>query len=254
MANSTYFQVGGAPEGFDAYLLAREVAKSDGPVIHIARDDKRLEALRVALRFFAPDMPVFDFPAWDCLPFDRMSPNSDLSAKRMATLAAFAHGAVPKRYVLLTTLAAATQRIPARSVLSEAAFTACVGERVNESNLRNFLVRMGFTQAPTVVEPGDYAIRGGIIDVFAPGQSAPVRMDFFGDELDSLRRFDPVSQRTTDSLKEITFTPVSEVILDEAAITRFRQNYRIEFGSAGTDDPVYEAISAGKKHAGIEHW
>lgn len=254
MSTSTHIQVGGAPEGFDAYLLAREVAKSDGPVIHVARDDKRLAAMRTALRFFAPDMPVLDFPAWDCLPFDRMSPNSDISAHRMATLAALAHGAAPKRFILLTTLAAATQRVPARSTLAEAAFTARVGERINEANLRAFLVRMGFTQAPTVVEPGDYAIRGGIIDVFAPGHDLPVRLDFFGDELDGLRRFDPASQRTTTSLKEITFTPVSEVILDDASITRFRQNYRIEFGSAGSDDPVYEAVSAGKKHAGVEHW
>jgi transcription-repair coupling factor (superfamily II helicase) len=254
MAKSTHIQVSGAPEGFDAYLLAREVAKSDGPVVHIARDDKRLAALKTSLQFFAPDMPVFDFPAWDCLPFDRMSPNADVSARRMATLAALAHGGMPKRYILLTTLAAATQRVPARSTLNGAAFSARVGERVNESELRSFFVRMGFTQAPTVLEPGDYAIRGGIIDVFAPGHKLPVRMDFFGDELDGLRRFDPVSQRTTESLKEITFTPVSEVLLDDASITRFRQNYRIEFGAAGTDDPVYEAVSAGKKHAGIEHW
>ncbi|SEK98592.1 transcription-repair coupling factor [Pacificibacter marinus] len=254
MSTSTHIQVGGAPEGFDAYLLAQEIAKSDGAVIHVARDDKRLAALRTALRFFAPDLPVLDFPAWDCLPFDRMSPNADVSAHRMATLAALAHGAAPKRFILLTTLSAATQRVPARATLNEAAFTARVGERINEANLRAFLVRMGFTQAPTVVEPGDYAIRGGIIDVFAPGHDLPVRLDFFGDELDGLRRFDPATQRTTTSLKEVTFTPVSEVILDEAAITRFRQNYRIEFGSAGSDDPVYEAVSAGKKHAGIEHW
>jgi transcription-repair coupling factor (superfamily II helicase) len=254
MSSSTHIQVSGAPEGFDAFLLAQEVAKSDGPVIHVARDDKRLSAMRTALKFFAPDMPVLDFPAWDCLPFDRMSPNSDISAHRMATLAALAHGAAPKRFIILTTLAAVTQRVPARATLNAAAFTARVGERINEANLRAFLVRMGFTQAPTVVEPGDYAIRGGIIDVFAPGHELPVRLDFFGDELDGLRRFDPASQRTTTSLKEITFTPVSEVILDEASITRFRQNYRIEFGSAGSDDPVYEAVSAGKKHAGLEHW
>nr|WP_321509603.1 transcription-repair coupling factor [uncultured Celeribacter sp.] len=254
MTSQTHITLGGAPEGFDAFLLAREVSRSGGPVIHVARDDKRLAALRAALAFFAPDLPVLDFPAWDCLPYDRISPNADLSAQRMATLAALAHGAVPKRFVLLTTLSAATQRVPARDTLSEAAFTLRKGERVNETDLRAFFVRMGFTQAPTVVEHGDYAIRGGIIDVFPPGQELPVRLDFFGDELDGLRRFDPGSQKTIDSLDEISFTPVSEVILDEAAITRFRQNYRIEFGAAGTDDPLYEAVSAGKKHAGIEHW
>jgi transcription-repair coupling factor (superfamily II helicase) len=100
---------------------------------------------------------------------------------------------------------------------------------------------MGFVQTPTVTEPGDYAVRGGIIDVWPPGESAPVRLDLFGDILDGARRFDAATQRTTETLKRVELAPVSEVILDEAAITRFRQNYRIEFGAAGTDDPLYEA-------------
>ena len=244
--------LGGAPEGFDATLLAREA--ENGPVVHIARDDKHLAAMKEALAFFAPDLPVLTFPAWDCLAYDRVSPHADISAARMALLAALANGAVPKRFALLTTLNAATQRVPARSVLRQAAFSARVGDRIDEAALRNFLVRMGFTQAPTVVEPGDYAIRGGIIDIFPPGQSGPVRLDLFGDVLDGARRFDAETQRTEGKLDVIELAPVSEVILDEAAITRFRQNYRIEFGAAGTDDPLYEAVSAGRKAAGVEHW
>ncbi|WP_121629784.1 transcription-repair coupling factor [Tropicibacter alexandrii] len=244
---------GGAPEGFDATLVLREVEKTGGPVIHVARDDKRLAAMREALAFFAPDMPVLTFPAWDCLPYDRVSPNADISAARMATLAGLVQGG-PSRFVLLTTLSAAMQKLPARSVLRDAAFSARVGDRVDEGGLRAFLVRMGFSQAPTVTEPGDYAIRGGIIDIFPPGDGGPVRLDFFGDVLDGARRFDPVSQRTTQKLDVVELAPVSEVILDEAAILRFRQNYRIEFGAAGTDDPLYEAVSAGRKHAGVEHW
>ncbi len=245
--------IGGAPEGFDARLVLGEVAKAGGPVVHIARDDKRLAAMRDALAFFAPDMPVVVFPAWDCVPYDRVSPTADISAARMATLAGLAHG-MPDRFVLLTTLGAAMQRLPAREVLREAAFTARVGDRVDEEALRAFLVRMGFSQAPTVTEPGDYAIRGGIIDIYPPGEGGPVRLDFFGDTLEGARRFDAASQRTTEKLDVVELAPVSEVILDEAAILRFRQNYRIEFGAAGTDDPLYEAVSAGRKHAGIEHW
>ncbi|SDC13008.1 transcription-repair coupling factor [Ruegeria marina] len=245
--------VGGAPEGFDAQLILKEVARTGGPVLHVARDDKRLEAMRAGLAFFAPDLPVFVFPAWDCLPYDRVSPNPDVSAARMATLAALVHQ-MPERFVLLTTLNAATQRVPARAVLREAAFTAQVGRRVDEDALRQFLVRMGFSQSPTVMEPGDYAIRGGIIDIYPPGDSGPVRFDFFGDVLDGARRFDPATQRTTEKLDIVELAPVSEVILDEAAITRFRQNYRIEFGAAGNDDPLYEAVSAGRKHQGMEHW
>ncbi len=245
--------MGGAPEGFDARLVLNEVQKSGGPVLHVARDDKRMEAMRAALSFFAPQMPVFVFPGWDCLPYDRVSPNADISAARMATLAALVQK-MPGQFVLLTTLNAASQRVPARATLREAAFSARVDHRIDEEALRKFLVRMGFTQSPTVMEPGDYAVRGGIIDIFPPGDAGPVRLDLFGDVLDGARRFDPATQRTTEKLDLIELAPVSEVILDEAAVTRFRQNYRIEFGAAGTDDPLYEAVSAGRKHQGIEHW
>ncbi|MDF1707277.1 MAG: transcription-repair coupling factor [Paracoccaceae bacterium] len=253
MTDQLRLTVGGAPEGFDARLILKEIERRGAPVIHVARDDKRLAAMQAALRFFAPEMPVITFPAWDCLPYDRVSPNADISATRMATLAGLVHG-MPDRFVLLTTISAAMQRLPARDVLREAAFSARVGGRLDEAALRNFLVRMGFSQAPTVMEPGDYAIRGGIIDIYPPGEGGPVRLDLFGDVLDGARRFDAATQRTTEKLDLVELAPVSEVILDEAAITRFRQNYRIEFGAAGTDDPLYEAVSAGRKHAGIEHW
>ncbi len=253
MASSPHITVSGAPEGFDARLLLDEMARSGGPLVHVARDDKRLAAMAAALRFFAPEMPVLAFPGWDCLPFDRVSPNADISAARMATLAGLVHG-MPGQFVLLTTLNAATQRVPARDVLKDAVFRAEVNHRIDEAALRDFLVRMGFVQSPTVTEPGDYAIRGGIIDIYPSGASGPVRLDLFGDVLDGIRRFDPATQRTTEKLTQIELAPVSEVILDEAAITRFRQNYRIEFGSAGTDDPLYEAVSAGRKHQGVEHW
>ena len=221
MSKPTYLTIGGAPEGFDAKLILAELEKSARPVIHVARDDKRLAAMRAALQFFAPDMPVLEFPGWDCLPFDRVSPNADIAASRMAALATLAQG-LPGPFILLTTLNAVTQRVPAREILRESAFVAQVGNRIDEAGLRGFLVRMGFTQAPTVLEPGDYAIRGGIIDIYPPGEGGPVRLDFFGDVLDGARRFDAATQRTTEKLTQIELAPVSEVILDEAAITRFR--------------------------------
>ena len=243
----------GAPEGFDAKLLADELARGAGPVVHIARDDKRMASMQRALQFFAPDALVLSFPAWDCLPYDRVSPNADVAAGRMAALAGLAQG-IDAPFILLTTMAAAMQKLPARAVLETSSFTASVGSQLDETALRSFLVRMGFSQSPTVMEPGDYAIRGGIIDIYPPGESGPVRLDLFGDVLDGARRFDAATQRTTEKLTRIELAPVSEVILDETAITRFRQNYRIEFGAAGTDDPLYEAVSAGRKHQGIEHW
>lgn len=244
--------LGGAPEGFDALLMSREVARGR-PVIHIARDDKRAEAMRAALAVMAPDVAVLDFPAWDCLPYDRVSPNPEICARRMATLAALVDG-MAGPFVLLTTLNAATQRIPARDVVRGASFRAVVGERVDEARLKLFLSRMGFSPVSTVAEPGDCAFRGGIVDIYPPGPGGPIRLDFFGDVLDGARRFDPETQRTIEKLKKVEFSAVSEVILDDASIARFRQNYRISFGAAGTDDPLYEAVSAGRKHQGMEHW
>jgi transcription-repair coupling factor (superfamily II helicase) len=244
--------LGGAPEGFDALLLLRELDKGR-PVVHIARDDKRAEAMRAALAVAGPQVAVIEFPAWDCLPYDRSSPNPEIAARRMATLAALASG-LPGPFVLLTTLSAATQRLPARAVLQAASFRADVGTRVDEGALKGYLARMGYSPATTVAEPGDFAIRGGIIDIYPPGQAGPIRLDFFGDVLDGARRFDPETQRTVEKLSTVDLSPVSEVVLDEASITRFRQTYRIEFGAAGTDDPLYEAVSAGRKHQGMEHW
>ncbi len=245
--------MGGAPEGFDAELLRREVARAKGPVLHVARDDKRLAALRAALAFFAPDLPVLTFPAWDCLPYDRVSPNPEIVAARMATLAALAQG-IAGPVAVLTTLNAVTQRVPARDTVASASFQAAVGRRIDEAGLRDYLARMGYAPSPTVREPGDFAVRGGIIDIFPPGHPEPVRLDLFGDVLDGLRRFDPATQRTTGTLDRLDLAPASEVILDEPSIARFRQAYRAAFGAAGNDDPLYEAVSAGRKQQGMEHW
>lgn len=246
----------GAPEGYDAALIAREAARPENrgaPVIHIARDDRRMAATRAALAFMAPQLVVLDFPAWDTTPYDRVSPAPEIQAARMSTLAALAQGAVKGPFVLLTTLNSVLQRVPPRDLVRASAFIARVGDRINEAALRDFLVRMGFVQSPTVTEPGDYAVRGGIIDIFPPGEGGPVRLDLFGDVLDGARRFDPVTQRTTEKLDRIELAPMSEVILDEPSITRFRQNYRTEYGG-GTSDPLYESVSAGRKTAGMEHW
>ncbi|MEO0682871.1 MAG: transcription-repair coupling factor, partial [Pseudomonadota bacterium] len=213
-------RVGGAPEGRDAQLLAELAERAAGPALFVARDDARLAAMAEALRFFAPGLPILRFPAWDCLPYDRISPAAEIGAARMATLATLADwraaGAAP-RAAVLATLNAATQRLPAPELVASASFTADTGRAVDLDALRGYLGRMGFNRAPTVTEPGDYAIRGGVIDVFPPGADLPVRLDFFGDVLDGARRFDPETQRTVEKIARVEFAPASEVILDEAA-------------------------------------
>ncbi len=244
---------GGAPEGYDAKLVADLVARAGGPVVHVARDDARMAAFAEALAFFAPDLPILSFPAWDCLPYDRISPNAEISAARMATLAALADG-FDRPAVVLTTLNAALQRVPTRAVVGSASFVAEVGRPIDLEALRGYLGRMGFNRASTVMEPGDFAIRGGVIDIFPPGARGPVRLDLFGDVLDGARRFDPETQRATAKIRRVELAPVSEIILDAEAIARFRQRYRELFGAAGADDPLYEAVTEGRKHQGMEHW
>ena len=112
----------------------------------------------------------------------------------------------------------------------------------------------GFTRAATVREPGDYAVRGGIVDLFAPGMDAPVRLDFFGDTLESIRRFDPETQRTTDELRTLELVPMAEFQLTPETIRQFRTGYVAAFGAAAPDDMLYEAVSDGRRSAGVEHW
>ena len=243
----------GAPEGWDAKLVADLVDRAKGPVLHVARDDARMAAMADALAVFAPGLPVLQIPAWDCLPYDRVSPNPEISAARMAALAALAHG-WDRPSVVLTTLNAATQKVPARAVLADAAFVADVDYQVDIDGLIAWLTAKGFNRASTVIEHGDFAVRGGIIDIFPPGHENPVRLDFFGDVLDGARRFDPETQRTIEKIATVELAPASEVVLDPPAIQRFRTRYRETFGAARLDDPLYAAVSEGRKYQGMEHW
>ncbi len=242
----------GVTEGFDA-LVAADLARSSGAATFVARDFGRMNALADALRFFAPDLTIMTFPGWDCLPYDRVSPSAGLAADRMATLSRLAWEPVDGPRLLLTTAAAIGQRLPPRTILADGTFSTKVGRDVNIAQLEQYFTRNGYQRASTVSERGEYAIRGGVVDVFAPGAEEPVRLDFFGDTLESLRAFDPLTQRTTRQLTELNLLPVSEVLLDTDSISRFRQGYLSAFGSPG-DDPLYAAVSAGARRQGIEHF
>ncbi len=239
----------GAPEGFSALVLAGLA----GDVLFVARDEGRMAAMAEALAFFAPGLTVLEFPAWDCVPYDRVSPNVDVVARRIDTLARLADGSDGGRLVL-TTVSALAQRVPPREALARATLTAKTGSRLSIATLVSFLERNGYLRADTVMEPGEYAVRGGIVDLFPPGMAEPMRLDFFGDEIEAVRSFDAMSQRTTGKVDGFVCRPVSEVALDEAAIGRFRVGYREAFGVVQGVDPLYESISEGVKFNGMEHW
>lgn len=241
----------GVPDSYSALVLAEE-AKQAGDVLHICRDDMRLAALAAELAFFAPDLDVLLFPAWETVPYDRISPNTDIVAKRLETLSRLHHGKGKKPRVVLATVNAVLQRVPPASFF-DASLTAEAGKIFDEKAFHSFLERNGYQRTEQVMEAGEYAVRGGIVDVFAPGTSEPLRLDLFGDELETIRTFDPMTQRTTGKLESFIFKPVSEVALDAEAVSRFRTNYRELFGP-GANDILYESISEGRRFQGMEHW
>jgi len=248
--------VGGVPEGLDGLMLA-EAAARPGGILHITRDDARMAQIREAIAFFDPNIEIIEFPAWDCLPYDRVSPNPAVASARMDALWRLTQGevATTRMFIVLTTVNAVLQRVPARAIVAEANFRASLGDNIALDDLLGYLVRDGYARTSTVREPGEYAVRGGIVDIFPPGDENPLRLDFFGDTLDAIRRFDPLSQLTSGKEEAFSLEPVSEVFLDDAAIERFRAGYGQRFGAtAGVEDPLYEAVSAGRKHIGMEHW
>lgn len=243
----------GAPEGYDALLLARRRAEHAGAVLHVARDDARMARLAEALAFFAPEIEIVRLPAWDCVPYDRVSPNPALVAERVATLSRLLEPPTQPR-IVLTTVNALIQRLPPRAAFAGAARPLAPGLDAAPGALAGFLDAHGYTRANTVMEPGEYAIRGGIIDIFAAGEAEPVRLDLFGDTIEQIRRFDPATQRSAGIVAQVVLHPVSEVPLDPAAISHFRSQWREAFGPQAASDPLYEAVSAGRRHPGIEHW
>ena len=244
----------GAPEGFDALVMADIVKARGGLSVFVARDGSRLSAFADAFRFFAPGTQVLRFPSWDCLPYDRVGPSPGVAAERMTTLARLAQGFDPKTPILLvTTVPAAMQRTPPREAVKGATWSAKVGNVVEIAELERYFAVNGYQRASTVSERGEFAIRGGVIDVYPPAAEEPVRLDLFGDILESIRGFDRETQRSTRQLTAIDLPPVSEALLDADAISRFRTGYLSSFGAPG-GDPLYDTVSEGGRRAGMEHW
>jgi transcription-repair coupling factor (superfamily II helicase) len=274
----------GAPEGYDAAVVGRLAAESGtGRWLHVCRDDGRMARFAAALAFFHPAIEALTFPAWDCLPYDRVSPNGEIVSQRIDTLTRLAaaagrpsrqlregpHPTPPPRaragregleahdqapLIVLTTVNALLQRVPPRRLFDGRVLILRPSGRIGGDRLQSFFRNNGYVRTDTVREPGEFAVRGGIVDLYPAGAPQPLRLDFFGETIESIRSFDPLTQRSTGSETEAVLRPVSEVLLDDTAISRFRQRYREEFGATGTDDPLYESISAGRRYIGMEHW
>jgi transcription-repair coupling factor (superfamily II helicase) len=256
--------VSGVPEGLDALILGKLVgaigsdAGSDPqgltPFLHIARDDRRLETLEACLAFFAPHVRVIAVPAWDCVPYDRVSPNAELVAKRLSSLALLATSRPKVPTLVVTTVNAVLQRVPTRDFVRKSLKTLAPGQRVDMGLLVKLLERAGFSRTGTVMEHGEYAVRGGILDLFPAGRAQPLRLDFFGDTIEHIRSFDPETQRTAKHVNKLVLIPMSEVAFGAEPERLFRTRYVELFGPVTASDPLYEAVSAGGRYGGMEHW
>ena len=241
------------PDGLIGRALADLAAAAGRRVAFIARDGQRLAEVERIIRFFAPAMEVIEFPAWDCLPYDRASPHSAVVARRMAALARLGEP-VGGPAILLTTVNAALQRVPPRSFVARGSLSIATGNQIGMDTIVRWLEDNGFLRSPTVREPGEYAVRGGILDLYAAGAGEPVRLDFFGDTLESIRTFDADSQRTVATRARIDLVPANEMQLSRETIARFREGYVARFGAAGRGDLLYQSVSEGRRYVGMEHW
>jgi transcription-repair coupling factor (superfamily II helicase) len=248
----------GVPSGFLPWLAA-DLARAahgtgnGGRAVVIVADEAAMRALAETAPSFAPEVQVLTLPGWDCLPYDRASPALRVMAERLATLSVL-QAKRDKPQLLVATASAATQRLLTPFRVRQLTRRIAGGDQVERETLIGQLNALGYQRSDTVAEHGEYAVRGSLIDLFPAGEEQALRIDFFGDEIDSLRRFDPADQRSTAKVDGFTLMPASEALLDEETIRRFRSGYREKFGAHATQDPLYQALSEGRRMSGMEHW
>ncbi len=224
-----------------------------GRAVFIAPDEAAMQAIVDSAAFFAPELDVLAFPAWDCLPYDRASPALSVSARRLAAL--YRLQAKPRApQLLITTINAVLQRVQTPFRIRESVRALKPGMTIGRESLIALLQRQGYSRTDTVADAGEYAVRGSLFDIYPSGLDHGLRLDFFGDELETLRLFDPNTQRSIGAIPEQLLLPASEALLDEESIKRFRGRYREQFGANATGDPLYQAVSDGRRLAGMEHW
>ena len=239
--------------GAQPLVMADLARASTGRAVFIAPDDSAMRAIVDAAAFFAPELEVIEFPAWDSLPYDRASPALSISARRLSALFRLQAGKA-KAQLVVTTANAVLQRVLSPFRIRESVREFKPGMEIGRESLGLLLQKQGYGRTDTVIDKGEYAVRGSIVDIFPSGMDEALRLDFFGDELESLRTFDPNTQMSTGRLNSHLLLPASEALLDEDSIKRFRSRYREMFGANATQDPLYEAVSDGRRLAGMEHW
>jgi len=220
-------------------------------VLILAQTAQEASRLAEEIAWFDPTLSVSTFPDWETLPYDPLSPHPDLVSNRLSALWLASSAKVD---VLVTPAATAMQRLCPPSYLNAHAFLLKERDKLNADNLRSRLIDAGYSAVQQVLSPGEFAVRGGIIDLFPMGTSLPYRIDLFDDEIESIRTFDPDNQRSLYKVAEIHLLPAREVPLDEAGVTRFRQNFRDRFEGDPSKSQMYKDVSNKLAPGGVEYY
>lgn len=244
--------IASVPESAVALALA-QLLKPSATLIHIATDDKHAHEVAECVPFFHPDAEILVFPSWDVLPYDCGSPNPVIVTERLETLAALSKPAVKPRLVIAT-VSGWLQKLPPPEALSKHGWEIVKSSSLPREQFALWLGEHGYRHMPKAVESGEFAFRGSIIDIIPSGSEMGFRLDCFSDEVEHIRQFDPLTQKSEQAVSKLSLLPASEVLLTPEHIAQFRQRYREIFGAVSKEDPLYEAVSNGQRYPGMEHW
>ncbi len=238
----------------DAIVLTQAALAARGQrhsLAIVCADAHAAARLADEIAWFSPQLRISVFPDWETLPYDHFSPHQDLVSERLATLYRVTRGECD---VVLVAAQTALYRLPPPSFLAAHTFFLTQGERLDIDALRSQLALAGYTHVTQVVSPGEFSIRGGLIDLFPMGSALPYRLDLFGDDIESIKTFDVDSQRTLYPMRDVRLLPAREFPLDDAGRTRFRGRFREVFEGDPSRSVLYKDISAGVAPGGIEYY
>ncbi|MDH3712590.1 MAG: transcription-repair coupling factor [Gammaproteobacteria bacterium] len=233
--------------------IAQTARQRRGLVLVVTASTREALTLEREIRFYlaGESLPVLSMPDWETLPYDKFSPHQDIVAERLSTLYRLPNTAGG---VLITPVSTCLQRLSPPSYLHRHVLLLAAGDRLDPAAFRERLVQSGYRHASQVMEHGEFAVRGNLIDLFPPGSPVPYRIDLFDDEIETLRTFDSNDQRTLETVDRIELLPAREYPLHAAAITRFRQAFRDIFESGSRQSPIYRDVSNGLAPAGLEYY
>ena len=241
----------GSADSLALAQLAEAACAAGRPLAIITADSLAAQRLTEEIGAFAPQRSVAFFPDWETLPYDPISPHQDLVSERLATLYRLTQNECD---AIVMTASTAMQRLAPPSYLAAHTFFITQGQRFDVERFRAQLALAGYTHVTQVVSPGEFSVRGGLVDLFPMGSALPYRLDLFGDEIETIRTFDVDTQRTLYPVRDIRLLPAREVPLDDAGRTRFRSRFREAFEGDPSRSPLYKDVSNGVAPGGLEYY